>query len=68
MGTSSRRQEVTTMQPIAAYYVFVANESARQSSARHQYRSIPPKRTPRRAFVSVLGAIVRPLRGSASAA
>jgi len=56
------------MQPIAAYYVFVANESARQSSARHQYRSIPPKRTPRRAFGSVLGAIIRPLRGSASAA
>ena len=56
------------MQPIAAYYVFVANERARESSARHQYRSAPPKRTARRSFGSVLGALVRPLRGSAAAA
>jgi len=56
------------MQPIAAYYVYVATERARESNARHQYRSTPPKRTPRRAFGSVLGAIVRPLRGSAAAA
>ena len=56
------------MQPIAAYYVFIANERAREASARHQYRSAPPKPRTARRFGAALGALVRPLRGAVSAA
>ena len=54
------------MQPIAAYFVFLANERAREATSRPQYRSVPPKRAARRGLGSALGAIVRPLRGRAA--
>ncbi len=57
------------MQPIAAYYVYVATEHAREASARERrYRTAAAQRTTRRRFGAALGALVRPLRGAPSAA
>jgi hypothetical protein len=56
------------MQPIAAYYVFIANEEARNAEFRHRYRSVPPKRSGRSRVAAALSAVVRPVRRSASAA
>ncbi len=53
------------MQPLAAYYVFVANEEARNAS-RRPYRAVPTKKTGRSRVGSALSALVRPIRGAAS--
>jgi hypothetical protein len=51
------------MQPIAAYYVFVANEEARNAEFRHRrYASVPPKRSGRSRVATALNAVVRPVR------
>ena len=60
------------MQPIAAYYVFIANEEARNAEFRHRrYASVPPKRSSRSRVAAALSAVVRPVRrqhaGSAAA-
>jgi hypothetical protein len=59
------RRRLTTMQPLAAYYVFVANEEARNAS-RRPYRAVPPKKTGRSRFGAAVSALVRPIRGAAS--
>jgi hypothetical protein len=55
------------MQPIAAYYVFVANEEARNAS-RRPYRAAPPKRAGRSRVGAALAALIRPIRSVASPA
>jgi len=51
------------MQPIAAYYVFVANEEARNAEFRqHRYASVPPKRSGRSRVAAALSSVVRPVR------
>jgi hypothetical protein len=56
------------MQPIAAYYVFVANEEARNAQLRHRYVSAPPKRSSRSRVAAALSAVVRPVRRQSAAA
>jgi len=53
------------MQPLAAYYVFVANEEARNASTR-PYRSAPPKHAGRSRFGAAVAALVRPIRRTAA--
>jgi hypothetical protein len=55
------------MQPLAAYYLFIANEEARAASTRRPYRSIPLKRSARVRLGSALQTLLRPARRSASA-
>jgi hypothetical protein len=55
------------MQPIAAYFVFVANEEARNAS-RQPYRSAPPKGAGRSRVGAAFAALVRPIRSVASPA
>jgi hypothetical protein len=54
------------MQPLAAYYVFVANEEARNASTRRPYRSAPPKHTGRFRVSAAVAALVRPIRRTAA--
>jgi hypothetical protein len=54
------------MQPLAAYYVFVANEEARNASTRRPYRSAPPKHTGRSRVSAAVAALVRPIRRTAA--
>ncbi len=54
------------MQPLAAYYVFLANDEARQADARRPYRSVPPTRSGRSRVGAAVAALVRPVRRSAA--
>ena len=56
------------MQSIAAYYVFVANDEARNAQFRHRHASVPPKTSGRSRVAAALGALVHPVRRSAHAA
>jgi hypothetical protein len=56
------------MQPIAAYYVFVANEEARNAQFRHRHTSAPPKASGRSRIAAALGALVHPIRRGSTAA
>jgi len=56
------------MQSIAAYYVFVANEEARNAEFRHRHASVPPKASGRSRVAAALATLVHPIRRSASAA
>jgi hypothetical protein len=56
------------MQPMAAYYLFVINEEAREASRRPKYRSVPPKRSSSSRVRTGLATIFRPVRRSASPA
>ena len=56
------------MQSIAAYYVFVANEEARNAEFRHRHASVPPKTSGRSRVAAALGALVHPVRRSSTAA
>lgn len=55
------------MQSIAAYYVFVANEEARNAQFR-RHASVPPKTSGRSRVAAALGALVHPIRRSSAAA
>ena len=54
------------MQPLAAYFVFVANEEARNASTRRPYRSAPPKRSGPSRVGAAVAALVRPIRRTAA--
>ena len=56
------------MQSIAAYYVFIANEEARNAEFRHRYASVPPKRSSRSRLSAALSAVVRPVRRESAGA
>jgi hypothetical protein len=56
------------MQSIAAYYVFIANEEARNAQFRHRYTSVPPKASRRSRVAAALSALVHPVRRSTAAA
>jgi hypothetical protein len=56
------------MQSIAAYYVFVANEEARNAQFRHRHASAAPKKSGRSRVAAALSALVHPARRSAGAA
>ena len=62
------QRNMTAMQPLAAYYLFVLNEDARQASRRPKYRSVPPNRSASTRVRTGLATIFRPVRRSASAA
>ncbi len=53
------------MQPLAAYYVFLANEEARQADARPHYRTQTPRRSTRSRFSAAVATLARPVRRSA---
>ncbi|HEY7968999.1 MAG TPA: hypothetical protein VID95_03330 [Candidatus Limnocylindrales bacterium] len=56
------------MQPIAAYYFFIATEEARNAEFRHRYVSVPPKPAGRSRVAAALAALRHPARRSAAAA
>jgi len=56
------------MQPLAAYYLFIVNDKAREGSRRPTHRPVPPKRTASTRVRTGLATIFRPIRRSASAA
>jgi cell division protein FtsN len=56
------------MQPIAAYYYFIANEEARNAEFRHRHASVPPKPSGRSRVAKALSALAHPVRRSAGAA
>jgi hypothetical protein len=55
-----------TMQSVAAYYVLVASDIARQASAKARTYDAPPRRTSR--FGHLRNVFSRPVRQAASAA
>jgi hypothetical protein len=59
------RKDTITMQSVAAYYVLVASELARESNAKARYDH--PARKPSR-LASLRNAFSRPVRHAASAA
>lgn len=62
-------KEVTQMQSIAAYYLIVANDLARDESARaRRYDSIVPKRSILGRVADALTYLVRPARRAGSSA
>ena len=50
------------MQPLAAYYVVVANETARKAQAHPRYQSAPPAHARRTRFAAAVASFVRPAR------
>ena len=66
--SSRHPEDVTNMQPLAAYYLFIVNDKAREGSRRPTHRPVPPKRTASTRVRTGLATIFRPIRRSASAA
>ncbi|HEV7809157.1 MAG TPA: hypothetical protein VGO64_01050 [Candidatus Limnocylindrales bacterium] len=64
---ATRLKDVTHMQPLAAYYVVVATETARNAQE-HRYQSAPPSHARRTRLAAAVASFLRPARrGLASA-
>lgn len=55
------------MQPLAAYYVVVATETARKAQE-HRYQSAPPRHARRTRFSAAIASFVRPARRALASA
>lgn len=63
LGTRHHRlKDVTEMQPLAASYVVVANETARKAQAQPRDQAIPPAHSRRMRFAAAVASFVRPAR------
>jgi hypothetical protein len=61
-------KDVTQMQPLAAYYVIVATETARKAQEHPRYESAPPSHARRTRFAAAVASFVRPARRALASA